>query len=101
MRGTASHHPIERIITHQFTDPVIQKVRNTRVWTQAIMQTCVVHLLRASFRYAARQDWDKISKALKPVYTAPTEDAATERFLEFSDAWGGKYPAIVRLWENA
>jgi transposase-like protein len=71
------------------------------IWPQAITQTCVVHLLRASFRYAARQDWDKISKALKPVYTAPTEDAATERFLEFSDAWGGKYPAIVRLWENA
>lgn len=71
------------------------------VWPQAITQTCVVHLLRASFRYAARQDWDKISKALKPVYTAPTEDAATERFLEFQEQWGRKYPAIVRLWENA
>ncbi|WSR21119.1 IS256 family transposase (plasmid) [Streptomyces sp. NBC_01207] len=71
------------------------------VWPQAITQTCVVHLLRASFRYAARQDWDKISKALKPVYTAPTEDAATERFLEFCESWGRKYPAIVRLWENA
>ncbi|MFF3879244.1 IS256 family transposase [Streptomyces sp. NPDC001978] len=71
------------------------------VWPQAITQTCVVHLIRASFRYAARQDWDKIAKALKPVYTAPTEDAATERFIEFSDAWGKKYPAIVKLWENA
>jgi putative transposase len=71
------------------------------VWPQAITQTCVVHLMRASFRYAARQDWDKISRALKPVYTAPTEDAATERFLEFSDTWGKKYPAIVKLWENA
>ncbi|WUQ55761.1 IS256 family transposase [Streptomyces virginiae] len=71
------------------------------VWPQAVTQTCVVHLLRASFRYAARQDWDKISKALKPVYTAPTEDAATERFLEFQEEWGQKYPAIVRLWENA
>lgn len=71
------------------------------VWPQAITQTCVVHLLRASFRYAARQDWDKISKALKPVYTAPTEDAATERFLEFQEEWGQKYPAIVRLWEKA
>ncbi|WP_371647353.1 IS256 family transposase [Streptomyces sp. NBC_00597] len=70
------------------------------VWPQAITQTCVVHLLRASFRYAARQDWDKISKALKPVYTAPTEDAAMERFLEFQEEWGQKYPAIVRLWEN-
>ncbi|GIJ19369.1 IS256 family transposase [Micromonospora gifhornensis] len=71
------------------------------VWPRTIVQTCVVHLLRNSFRYAARQDWDKIAKALKPVYTAPTEDAATERFLEFTDAWGKKYPAIVKLWENA
>ncbi|MFI9159337.1 IS256 family transposase [Kitasatospora aureofaciens] len=71
------------------------------VWPQAVTQTCIVHLIRASFRYAARQDWDKISKALKPVYTAPTEDAALDRFVEFSEAWGRKYPAIVRLWENA
>ncbi|WP_256340514.1 IS256 family transposase [Streptomyces sp. 2231.1] len=71
------------------------------VWPQTVVQTCVVRLLRASFRYAGRQDWDKIAKALKPVYTAPTEDAATSRFLQFSEEWGGKYPAIVRLWENA
>ncbi|WP_033826223.1 IS256 family transposase [Kitasatospora sp. MBT63] len=71
------------------------------VWPQAVTQTCVVHLIRASFRYAARQDWDKISKALKPVYGAPTEEAALERFMEFGEAWGKKYPAIVRLWENA
>lgn len=60
-----------------------------------------MHLLRASLRYAARQHWDAIARALKPVYTAPTESAATERFLEFAEAWGGKYPAIVKLWENA
>uniref|UniRef100_UPI00374E15E0 IS256 family transposase n=1 Tax=Streptomyces litchfieldiae TaxID=3075543 RepID=UPI00374E15E0 len=71
------------------------------VWPATIVQTCVVHLLRASFRYAARQDWEKMAKALKPVYTAPTEDAALERFTEFADTWGGKYPAVVRLWENA
>ena len=71
------------------------------VWPRTVVQTCVVHLLRASFRYAARQDWDKIAKALKPVYTAPTEDAATTRFLEFAETWGKKYPAIVRLWESS
>jgi transposase-like protein len=68
------------------------------VWPCTIVQTCVVHLLRNSFRFAARQDWDKIAKALRPVYTAATEDAATERFLEFADTWGKKYPAIVKLW---
>ena len=71
------------------------------VWPQAITQTCIVHLMRASFRYAARQDWDKISKALKPVYGAPTAKAAEDRFLDFQEEWGAKYPAIVRLWENA
>ncbi|MHC3462913.1 IS256 family transposase [Streptomyces flavovirens] len=71
------------------------------VWPRTTVQTCVVHLLRNSFRYAARQDWDKIAKLLKPVYTAATEEAALERFTEFADAWGKKYPAIVRLWENA
>lgn len=71
------------------------------VWPATIVQTCIIHLLRNSFRYAARQDWDKIAKALRPVYTASTEDAATERFLEFAETWGKKYPAIVKLWENA
>ncbi|BDT84498.1 IS256 family transposase [Nocardia cyriacigeorgica] len=71
------------------------------VWPKTVVQTCIIHLLRNSFRYASRQDWDKIAKALKPVYTAATEDAASERFLEFSEAWGGKYPAIVKLWSDA
>jgi putative transposase len=71
------------------------------VWPKTIVQTCVVHLLRNSFKYAARQDYEKIARALKPVYTAATEDAATERFMEFAEAWGKKYPAIVKLWSDA
>ncbi|MDG4856815.1 IS256 family transposase [Streptomyces sp. T-3] len=71
------------------------------VWPRTVVQTCIVHLLRNSFRYVARQDWDKVAKALKPVYTAPNEAAATERFLEFSDDWGTKCPAVVKLWSDA
>ena len=73
----------------------------TTVWPATITQTCIVHLLRNSFRYAGRQHWDAIAKALKPVYTAATEAAARERFAEFAQEWGGRYPAIVRLWDNA
>jgi hypothetical protein len=51
-------------------------------------------------RYAARRDWDKIAKLLKPVCTAPAEEAALDPFAEFADAWGRKYPAIVKLWER-
>ena len=71
------------------------------VWPQTVVQTCIVHLLRNSFKYSSRKDYDAIAKALRPVYTAPTEAAATDRFLEFAEEWGAKYPAIVRLWENA
>jgi putative transposase len=70
-------------------------------WPLAVVQTCVIHLLRNSFRYAGRQHWDAIAKALRPVYTAATEAAAAERFAEFTAAWGTRYPAIIRLWNNA
>jgi len=71
------------------------------VWPQTIVQTCIVHLLRNSFKYASRKDWAAIARDLKPVYTAANEAEALERFAEFAAAWETKYPAIVRLWENA
>ncbi|ALE86037.1 hypothetical protein XF36_25270 [Pseudonocardia sp. HH130629-09] len=45
----------------------------TTVWPQTIVQTCVLHLIRNSFRYASRKYWDQIAKDLRPIYTAPTE----------------------------
>ena len=71
------------------------------VWPQAITQTCIVHLLRNSFRYASKRDWSAIAKDLKPVYTAPSEAAAVEAFLTFTEKWEKRYPAIIKLWENA
>jgi len=70
-------------------------------WPQTITQTCVVHLLRNSFKYASRRDWGVIANDLKPVYTAASEAAALDAFAEFSGKWEAKYPAIIRLWENA
>lgn len=72
-----------------------------QVWPRAVVQTCIVHLLRNSFRYASKKHWHQIAADLRPVYTAPTEAAALERFTEFSDKWEARYPAIVKLWENA
>ena len=71
------------------------------VWPKAVVQTCVIHLIRASLRYASKADWGVIAKELKPIYTAPTEQAALDAFAEFSTKWEAKYPAIVRLWTNA
>jgi putative transposase len=71
------------------------------VWPQAITQTCVVHLLRASFRYASRRHWAALAQDLKPVYTAASEQAALDALAEFAASWEARYPAIIRLWENA
>jgi len=71
------------------------------VWPAAITQTWVVHLLRNSFRYASKKDWAAIAKDLKLVYTAASESAALDAFAAFSEKWQQRYPAIIRLWENA
>ncbi|EME66616.1 transposase mutator family protein [Rhodococcus ruber BKS 20-38] len=73
----------------------------TTVWDRAIVQTCVIHLLRNTFRYASRRYWDEMSRDLRPIYTAATEAAANERFDEFAVKWGPRYPAIIRLWRSA
>ena len=73
----------------------------TATWPQTVVQTCIVHLLRNSFRYASRKDWPAIAKELRPVYQAATEQAALDAFAEFSSTWEARYPAIIRLWENA
>ena len=71
------------------------------VWGKTVVQTCIVHLLRNSFKYASRRDWAEVAKDIKPVYTAPSEAAALDAFAEFSGKWEKRYPAIIRLWENA
>jgi putative transposase len=70
-------------------------------WPAAITQTCVIHLLRNSFRYASKKDWGAIAKDLKLIYTAASESAALDAFAAFSEKWEQCYPAIIKLWENA
>ena len=38
------------------------------VFPRAIVQTCIIHLIRGTFRYASRKYWDELSKDLKPIY---------------------------------
>ena len=71
-------------------------------WPDAMVQTCTVHLIRASMRFVSYGDRKKVAAALKPVYTAPTAEAAETELLAFADsALGRKYPATVQAWERA
>jgi putative transposase len=71
------------------------------VWPQAIAQTCVLHLIRNTFRYASKADWAELARDLRPLHSAPTEQATRERLDEPAGKWGDRYPAIIKLWQNA
>jgi transposase-like protein len=71
------------------------------VFPRTIVQTCIIHLIRGTFRYASRRYWDELSKDLKPIYQAPTANASKTALEQLEEKWGGRYPAIIRLWRNA
>ena len=69
-------------------------------WPEATVQTCVVHLVRNSLRYASKKHWSLITKQMREIYTAPTVDAALVHFEEFADKWREMYPAMINSWES-
>ena len=73
----------------------------TTTWQYAQVQACILHLIRNTFRYASRRDWDALARDLKPIYTAINDQMAAVRFDEFADKWSARYPAIVNLWRSA
>jgi transposase-like protein len=73
----------------------------SNVWPEAIVQLCVIHLIRNTFRLASRKDWGQLKHDLKPIYTAVNATAARVALDELTEKWGSKYGAIIRLWENA
>ena len=70
-------------------------------WPQASVQTCVVHLIRASIRYCSWKDRKVIVKALRPIYTAVNVEAASDAMDTFELEHGDRHPAIVALWRTS
>src|SRR6266480_4147397 len=67
-------------------------------WPAAVVQLCVVHLIRASLRYASRKYWAPLAKDLRTIYTAADETSAAAALEAFAASWEQRYPAIVKLW---
>jgi putative transposase len=71
-------------------------------WPHTVVQTCVVHLIRAANRYVSYNDRKAFCAALKRVYTAADADAAEIALLELAESpLGVKYPAAVAVWQRA
>jgi putative transposase len=65
------------------------------------VQTCVIHLIRASLRYVSWEDRKKITAALRPVYTAVNEAAARAALEQLRASFGKKAPGVIAVWERA
>jgi putative transposase len=71
------------------------------VFPATIVQTCIIHLIRGSFRYASAKYRDELAKDLKLIYQAVNADAAAAALDTLEDKWGSRYPAVIRLWRTA
>lgn len=70
------------------------------VFPETWVQTCVVHMIRASTRYVSYADRKKVIAALRPVYTAANEQDALGELERFDHEWGAKYPMIAQMWRR-
>jgi putative transposase len=65
------------------------------------VQTCLVHLIRASLKYVPRREREQVARDLKPIYTAIDADHAQTELEAFDEKWGARFPVITQAWLNA
>jgi putative transposase len=71
------------------------------IFPKTTVQTCLVHLIRASLRYVPRRERERVARDLKPIYTAKDADQAQAELEAFDEKWGRRFPVITQAWLNA
>jgi len=72
------------------------------VFPATTLQTCIVHLIRNSLDYASWKDRKALAAALRPIYAAPSAEAALAALDTFeAGEWGQKFPTVVSAWRRA
>jgi putative transposase len=67
---------------------------------QAMVQSCIVHMLRNSLRFVSYKDRKAVAKELRPVYTATTREEAAAALEVFAQKWARRYPMIAESWKS-
>ena len=67
------------------------------IFKDAIVQRCIVHLIRNSIKYIPSKDYKAYTAQLKKVYGAPSLKAAEAEFERFKQAWS-QYPGAIDVW---
>ncbi|MEG7404556.1 IS256 family transposase [Serratia marcescens] len=69
------------------------------VYPQTRIQLCIVHMVRNSLRFVSWKDYKAVTRDLKAIYQAATEEAGLQALEAFSSAWDSRYPQISRSWQ--
>ena len=71
------------------------------VFPQTEVQTCIVHLVRASLNYVGWQDRKAVAEELRLIYRAATAALGEQQLEAFAAGkWGQKYPTIAPAWRR-
>lgn len=70
------------------------------VFPQTNIQLCIVHMVRNSLRFVSWKDYKAVTRGLKEVYQATTEENALKALDVFEKEWINKYPKIAESWHN-
>src|SRR5579863_2665265 len=71
------------------------------IFPKTTVQTCLVHLIRASLKYVPRREREQVARDLKPIYTATDADQAHAELETFDEKWGARFPVITKAWLDA
>jgi putative transposase len=73
----------------------------TAVFPETQVQTCIVHLIRASLAFVSYKDHKAVAAALKEIYQAKGAEACQAALEAFATSvWGRKYEAIAASWRR-
>jgi putative transposase len=104
--------PLESIYPVILIDAIVVKIRDGAVANRPVYVAMAVNLDGqrdvlgmwvgpSGGAYASKKHWGQITKQMRQIYTAPTVDAATDRFADFAADWRDQYPAMIASWERA
>jgi len=70
------------------------------VFPQATVQSCIVHQVRNTLKYASAKDYKALTGDMKAIYGSTKREDAENKLEEFAQKWQEKYPTAVKSWQE-
>lgn len=70
------------------------------VFPRAVVQTCIVHVVRNSLRFVSYGERRNVAASLRAIYSAENVEQAALRLDEFDQEWGSRFPTITKSWRD-